>query len=362
MMLAIRRWLLFASFGSAFGSAWAFADAAALEPRSPRGEVVRAAADSIDWGRMQVPRCRRDRDAAQDREWWGNLLWGNFTGSVVDVPAASVCPAAADPTRQSVEEVLDIVCIVHDSGGGGRCVVRYKDAAQAAPPRDTQPDGGCASGIVQHLEVGDALWSPYGHIRLVRVQSDAEAVYFERKVSVAHGRGNGGGAGWPREPLQPVEDKLRKTELVLAADLAAAVVGLPQPSAARPGAGEITWIDVPSTRAVRPCEVHVSRSHARALEEGGPELLQEGVTMVAYAASSDAVRGIQLTAVSPQIEPLGLRSGDVLLRLNGVPLTTRAQAYAHGKRLWRRGVRTFRVRVRTSDGEIQERSVVWPAR
>ena len=50
----------------------------------------------------------------------------------------------------------------------------------------------------------------------------------------------------------------------------------------------------------------------------------------------------------------------MIIEVNGKPVSTQAQAYSHGKRLWKQGVRTFRAKVRTRYGRIEERSVTVP--
>ena len=266
MKLPIQPLLYLTSAGLAAGSGWTFYDTMSRDPLPSRTEITDTTTETIDRGRKLTPDDRRDAYDAQD--WWSNLTKVNFIGKEPPKPKAvksNEPPPPPPPSQLPIEEILDIVCIVYDPGGekpGGnsRCVVRYKQTANVTPPESSKPvvpkawggpsdvrqpprpqgnRGGNRGGNrpgnagrpnarpgmpqfgqnpdapVQHLMVGETLWPGYEHIRLARVQPDAEAVFFVRDGGEAATEGEGNGSG----PSEPAEEKVFKNELNLDKDV-----------------------------------------------------------------------------------------------------------------------------------------------
>lgn len=66
--------------------------------------------------------------------------------------------------------------------------------------------------------------------------------------------------------------------------------------------------------------------------------------------------------IAPEISSrIGVQSNDLILSLNGEPVSTKADAIAVGKRQYNRGVRTFVLRL-LSDGREVERIIEAPDR
>ena len=71
-----------------------------------------------------------------------------------------------------------------------------------------------------------------------------------------------------------------------------------------------------------------------------PEKLLSQIEVRAYSSSSGAPsrRGVQLVNVDPELgRRFGFRAGDVILELNGIPVTSRAAAIDVGTELSARG-------------------------
>jgi C-terminal processing protease CtpA/Prc len=78
--------------------------------------------------------------------------------------------------------------------------------------------------------------------------------------------------------------------------------------------------------------------------------------------TGSGLRGLRVVNVAPEISArYGLQSNDLILSVNGEPVSTKADAIAVGKRQYNRGVRTFVVRL-LSDGREVERVVEAPNR
>jgi hypothetical protein len=65
-------------------------------------------------------------------------------------------------------------------------------------------------------------------------------------------------------------------------------------------------------------------------------------------------RGLQVMNVSTEIQQrFGVQQGELILAVNGTPVTTKAQAVNTGKKMYNRGVRRFVVTFLSNGREIE---------
>ena len=110
-----------------------------------------------------------------------------------------------------------------------------------------------------------------------------------------------------------------------------------------------SWRDVPETTQVSPGKFIVSRGDDQLIRED-PQKLLDQVTIRPYRSKTgDRSRdGVQLVNVRPELgRRFGVRSGDVILEVNGIPVTSRSKAIDVGTKQYKTGVREFRVRIMT---------------
>ena len=221
----------------------------------------------------------------------------------------------------------------------------------------TPPPMSVAQNLLLHyVTVGESLWEPYSHVKLVRVAEDAESAFFMRT-----------GVKTP-EGEEPEAEEEFKNELDLDPELVAQLVRdrrQPERSTSvtsRP-APTSSWVDVEVTRQTSPGRYSLSRSDDRLIRED-PQKLLDQVTIRPYRSTAgDRSRdGIMLQSVDPQLGArFGVRTGDVIIAVNGVPVRTRSKAIEVGTRLYKQGERRFVVRI-MSMGRIEERVYAAPER
>lgn len=207
------------------------------------------------------------------------------------------------------------------------------------------------------------LWPPFQDVRLVRVATDARSAYFVRA-----GIGKPAEGQDPATTPAPVEEEVFKTSFEISDDVMKAVTELQradgkrvvesQAPATNPNGG---WRDVEETTLVGN-KVIVSRKDQQMMQQA-PETFLDRVNVDAYVSrTGSGLRGLRVLNVAPEISTrYGIQSNDLILSVNGEPVSTKADAIAVGKRQYGRGVRTFIVRM-ISDGREIERVIEAPDR
>lgn len=391
--------LLYLTSGAlALGSGWTFYDTMARSKTMDPKEIADVSSQHIQKGREQTPDDLRDTYGGTAKPWWEQFGKANFTGEErIEPDQNTVVETAPEPaqTMMPITDILDVVGLQFDSSGTSRCVVRYKQAADVHPPVERSASSmdeamGAASGtpgytgpqdtasgqrpnktgapngqrgtppgmpsyseqrVFQVLGVGDALWPSYSDITLVRVQEDGMAVIFSRQRAGQE---------------EPLEEKVYSDEFGLPQEVLAQLAEGSASGTGRPGPKPVKtvakgeWVDVQETQAVRPGQWHISRDDDRFLRDNAQTVFNQDVGLRSYESSSGNVRGVQITRVSSRLERFGIRSGDVLIELNGFKVGTKAEALKVGKKLYKQGVRTFRAKILTGYGRIEERTYQAP--
>lgn len=357
----------------------------------------------------------------QTAAWQARFLAPNLVGK--DLRKAEENKSAAQETEKPVVadvrplgDIIELVSLMCDTATDGKAgqshvIIRYKEGASVQPPswyllenqvaqaapanpgpadgvgRPGRPGGARPGGnrpgattpppsssagqeFVQRLWVkGDGsprneatLWPPFQDVRLVRVATDARSAYFVR----ASGKPTAGQD--PATIPAPVEEEVFKTSLEISEDVMKAVVEIQRgdeqrsPTARAPSpAANSGWRDVEETTLVGN-KVIVSRKDQQLMQQA-PETFLDRVNVDAYVSrTGSGLRGLRVLNVAPEISTrYGVQSNDVILSVNGEPVSTKADAIAVGKRQYNRGTRTFIVRL-LSDGREVERVIEAPDR
>jgi len=190
------------------------------------------------------------------------------------------------------------------------------------------------------------LWGKYAHIRLVRVDPSAESAFFVRQLPAEEG-----------QPAQePKEEELLKTMAEIPQDVLIALRALQ----GRKGKVERRTASAPETNTWREVENttrfgnewHIGRkdqSNFRNTDE-----LLNSVYVDTYVSKSSDLRGLSVRNVQPKIAAkYGVQAGDVLIAVNGRPVTSKGQAVSMVKKSYKRGVRTFATKWLSNGQEVE---------
>jgi hypothetical protein len=305
--------------------------------------------------------------------FWEQFRSANFTGyrpPVVEVKKdIKKDDTAAGASDVDLNEKIVVVCISYGGDEGDntytRAVVKYRDPQVEVPEnlrpsaagpgdvaRPTVPSRGgrrpptpvipqmTSTVPLDHVELGTPLWKPYQNFYLVEVAEDARSVFFENRAKEkVDGK-------YPRQ-------ELIKNELGLPEDVAKMLVeesrrtrpATPnQKTALGPKKPASQWQDLPETKAIRENEWNVSRKDLDYINQRGNKFIHEDVGLGDYSGGSGKhkVQGVSVNKLGHRARGLGISEGDILISVNGIKVKNRAHAIREGKRLWRKGVRTFK--------------------
>jgi hypothetical protein len=341
--------------------------------------------------------------------WWEQFKQVNLIGKLPErAPTAAEMAAAKEAEEPKVdltplEEIFELVSLVYDGaavgkGGDTHVIIRYK-APDVAPPEwwvkeNTAPASGARrSGprdlaaapstartrrgrgasrpsqptpmptstmgrqdILQKIWVDDGgdprraanLWAPYGHLRLVRVAGDAQSAFFVRQEPVVEGQ----------PAAEPKEEELLKTTADIPQDVLAALRKLQgrgpsrEPSGVKPRAATNQWRDVEETTRVGN-QFHIGRKDEQRFRS--TDDFFGSVYVDTYVSKTSNLRGVSVRSVAPKVaSSYGVETGDVLLKINGRKISSKAQATNMVKKDYQRGVRTFATEW-LSNGQVVER-------
>jgi hypothetical protein len=298
--------------------------------------------------------------------FWEQFKTANFTGYKAPEPVAKPTgeskPVAPGGLDVDLRQKLRLMCISL-GGDNTRAVVQYLDQVEVPPkfksraaPAVPMPMGN-RSGRgrrpplmttpmtntvpTHHVDVGQALWPPYQNFVLVGVAEDALSVFFENRAKEKV-KGH-----FPRQEVP-------KNELGLPDDVLERILKVrrggarPKTQAAvDPRLGDqpkSKWQDVEKTKAIRENEWVVSRKDLGYIDQRGNKFIHEDVHLGDYSGGSGKtkIRGVAVRKLSRRARGLGVNEGDILISLNGIKVKNRAQALREGKRLWKKGVRSFK--------------------
>ena len=305
-----------------------------------------------------------------DTNWpfWELFKSANFTGYRAPEPVAKPTGEPKAPALGALDvdlrQKLMLICISL-GGDNTRAVVQYLDQVDVPqkfkrknpatavpvpmgnrggrgrrPPPMTAPISNTVPA--HHVDVGQHLWSPYTNFYLVGVAGDARSVFFEDR-------------GKPKVKGKYPSQEVLKNELGLPEDVLERLVrearrggtGTKAPAAASPTGPKqpkTKWRDVENSKPISENEWIVSRKDLGYINQRGNKFIHEDVHLGDYSGGSGKtkIRGVAVRKLSRQARGLGVNEGDILISLNGIKVKNRAQALREGKRLWKKGVRSFR--------------------
>ncbi len=370
--------------------------------------------DLIKKGRGAGAQARGVNYAAPN--WWEQLKQVNLIGKLPKrEPTAAEIAAAKEAEEPKVdltplEDIFELVSLVYDGaaagkGGDSHVIIRYKapdvappewwvkeNTAPASSPRRAGPRDLAAApstartrrgrgasrpaqptpmptsttgrtDILQKIWIEDGgdprraaqLWSPYEHIRLVRVAGDAQSAFFTRGGAVADGQ----------EAPDPKEEELLKTTADIPQDVLVALRKLQgrgasrEPAQSAPRAATNQWRDVEETTRVGN-QFHIGRKDEQRFRSSDDFF--SNVYVDTYVSKTSNLRGVSVRSVAPKLaSSYGVQTGDVLLKINGRKISSKAQATNMVKKDYQRGVRTFATEW-LSNGQVVERVYQAPDR
>ncbi|MEC7584885.1 MAG: hypothetical protein VYE77_11255 [Planctomycetota bacterium] len=195
------------------------------------------------------------------------------------------------------------------------------------------------------------LWPPYDYIKLVRVAADGRSAFFVRVPPPP--------ADGETAP-EVVEEELFQTTMDISQDVLkqiAEVNGRDPGRMARQGedvpAPGSQWRDVQETTEINGV-FHIGSNDRDSFAKDENDFLGK-INVSSYQSPlGTKLRGLRVMDISPEIRGrFGIQRGDVILSVNGKPVSTKAQAISVGKRMHQRGVRRFTVRLLSNGQEIE---------
>jgi len=334
-------------------------------PWDPKEAQIRSGVKAaIERGGKVLPDIGQWRYDASN-PFWEQFKSANFTGYRPPEPVA-VDPVKKDDTLKGIPDVdlrqkLDVICISY-GGDNTLAVIRYREAVEVpaklrAPTpgpadvaRPAMPAGRsrrASTAMVpqinstvplDHVGLGESLWPPYQNFYLVEVADDARSVFFENrakdKVENKYPRQE-----LPKNELGLPQDVVEKL-LKVARGTRSVTTEKTTPSKQSPS----QWQELPETKAIRENEWNVARKDLDYINQRGNKFIHEDVNLSDYSGGSgkNKVRGVSVRKLGHKARGLGINEGDILISLNGISVKNRAHAVREGKRLWRRGVRSFK--------------------
>ena len=201
-----------------------------------------------------------------------------------------------------------------------------------------------------------SLWPEFAHIKLVGVASDAQSAFFVRAVPPP-------AEGQPA--VEPTEEELLKTSAEIPQEVLIALRKLQgrggerTARAERPTEAANQWRDVEETTRFGN-QFHIGRKDEAQFQSSGDFF--NNVYVDTYVSKTSNLRGVSVRSVEPKLaQSYGIQTGDVLLKVNNRPITSKAQATNMVKKDYQRGVRTFSTEW-LSNGQVVQRVYQAPDR
>ena len=208
-----------------------------------------------------------------------------------------------------------------------------------------------------------SLWPPFQDVKLVRVWPDCKSAVFRRNAPPKPD-------SQPGEALPQVEEEVFKSVMQSSPELGVVLRKIHTadqqrrevPVSSAPVAQAGRWNEFEETTIVGNT-VHVSKKDRTAFETDSNQFLDKISVDTFVSRSSSGMRGLMVMNVSPELTSrYGVQRNDLLISVNDIPVSTKADAMAVGKRLYNQGERTFRAKFITADGQEVVRVLQLPDR
>lgn len=372
--------------------------------------------NAVKVGSERQPPDKRWRYTQADREkYWRSFEKVNIIGKLPPEPERPATQPTTEkpppPPLQPLEKIFTLAMVL---GGdkpehGGMVTVVYKPEANAVPdvPRmliassapaftgsvrgDTPPNPAPVSpmgpsganpgkvgpqnvpGLVKsmgdpvpdlshNVYVGKALWKPFQEITLVRIISD------DSGGSAVFRRPDGKGGHQEDTIYLEYDASIAALGIPTSRPGASGGVGRTPPSAKRTA---VQWVDLGDEKSKEINNVwHISRKDELWFSENYDRSLAEDLHVEPYhgsrrikdpATGKEVGSGLQVTRVGSSLQRFGIQPGDLLIDLNGVPISSKAQLVKVGREMYDNGTREFTARI-LSRGEFVTKTYRVPDR
>ncbi len=295
--------------------------------------------------------------------WWLQIQDANWTGKLPPVPVAKGTETEpVKPPPKVLQPLSEIFAInmIYAGAGEDRVLIHYLDP-KVEPPKPDNADpaslataqaaadaGGKGTGVRQLLQPGDALYTPFQVVKFERFSADGLAAIFSRDAV------DGGG--------KRVEEELRVAELTMSGDSFAGVDKIENgkgTDSKTTRKGEKPWQDpgkfskFDSGKGI----VYISRTDSRMLKKDYNRILSEDIVGSDWKPSPNLRKrykgGVQVRHVSPAMRRFGIKTGEILVKVNGTPVSSRANAIKVGRKQFDKGTRTFTLTFISQGREVQ---------
>jgi hypothetical protein len=269
-------------------------------------------------------------------------------------------------------EIIELKTILANGVDTNRIKVRYLDPNVRIPEAEYSPiaEATAAGGLTttfptgnafHDLVAGESLYPPYVDIRFTRVDIDGPSAVFTRPAAEGEGK--------------TVEEELMVGELGLSEeridpDTISQVGARKATGASASGSGAAQqWVDPGAkTRMVKQNVWMISQRDGDVVAKDYERILTEDFRLDDWQArfkdkkTGKRMRGVSVRHVSPEVARFGIKQGDVLIKVNGERVTSRASAIRAGKSQYQRGVRTFNLTFLSGGGREVIRTYTAPDR
>lgn len=281
------------------------------------------------------------------QKWWEQVRTANWTGKEPEKPQEPENGRGPEPPPPPkfvpVGKVVSLV-VVYAGGDETRVKVRYKDpnVKQPASEFETIPSAALpgqpadmgGSDIYQDLRPTDALYEPYQSYRFERIEVKTKLLAVFSHPS-------------EDDPKKRVEESLSRDELIIGEDFAGYEErGETGSGGARP---ESRWKNPGETTRQVDDVWMISSSDHELLQNQSERILSEEIGVRDFVfdyrnprtGRKVKIKGVSVTRVSKRFARFGVQAGDILIKVNGKPVSSRASAIKVGRRFYDRGVRSF---------------------
>ncbi|MGE0142951.1 MAG: hypothetical protein AB7I19_00690 [Planctomycetota bacterium] len=391
MRLPINFLLWVTALGLGGASGWqfwqAFQERKAFTGNASHKRALEQVERFVESGKSAAGEVATGPNYGASQNFWNSLRDANFIGKEPPKPVVPVAttPVETTPTiapKTPLDDIVVLSLLVAD-GPDSRAVVRYRPTANVTPPPDAVPPAAAAEdtvgvpstlpggkagarpvvalptagdglGPVHHLSLGDRLWAPHDNIKLLRVDVSGDFAVFVRVVD-----------GVEESKLE--EERLFKAVLELPQDVLAklAELGVAASPAEVRGAADPFEANDPSRSPNTPLSpsgwvagvetrevdgrFHIG-TNDREVFRTDPRVFSERLGTASY--NSNGVRGVRVTRIPSELRNFGLQQNDIVIAVNGEPVSGKSEAFTLGRRLYDRGVRLFEIKMLRFGSEI----------
>ncbi|MCB9882240.1 MAG: hypothetical protein H6832_16780 [Planctomycetes bacterium] len=297
-------------------------------------------------------------------EWWRLIQTSNWTGKLPPPPPVETTQdnAVTEKPVEVLEPIGDLLEITTMKAGTSDdtqlILIRYK--RDVTPPAtngvgasatgggsfDTMGMGGVSSALGQPYHIlapGDPLWKPFETIVFKGCETTADGSQIVAVFTRPKPGGNDGET--VDQTLTVAEFALGNTIADSTKDALGATSVINDKSS--DGVKERTWKD-PGDRTQRVGDVWmISKVDNSAFESDYDRILTQDFVTSDYVSqrkdekTGERLRGVSFQRVSDSVARFGVKSGDLLVAVNGQEVTSKANALNVGRKQYDRGVRTF---------------------